>query len=120
MMKSPKTAAARRAAAPAMVMEPSVDAFFAVNRNALDRWVQGMIEISQEIAQFTQARLEEDAAAWISLAGCRSPNEAFEWQQRFLERASGQYLVESNRLSQIIAGLAGGGGSVARQAEARS
>jgi hypothetical protein len=116
MTKSPKTALHRRPAASSTALGPPLDAFFTFNQNALERWVQAMIEISQEIAQFTQARLEEDVAAWVRFAGCRSPDEALECQQHFLERASGQYLMESNRLSQMIAGLTSAGASPARHA----
>jgi len=115
-MTKAKAALQRQPAAAAAALEQPLDSFFAINRAAFERWMQGMMEISQEIAQFTQARLEEDAAAWVKLAGCRTPNEAFECQQRFLEKASGQYLAETNRLSQIMAGLANAGASGAQQA----
>ncbi|MGO8915561.1 MAG: phasin family protein [Stellaceae bacterium] len=106
MAKGAKVARARQPAATPPA--PPFDALFTINGNAFDRWIKGMMEISQEIAQFTQIRLEEDAAAWMKLASCRTPNEAFDCQQRFFERASGEYLAETNRLTQLIMSLASG------------
>lgn len=119
MTKSAR-AALQRPAAATTALGPPLDSFFTVNREAFERWVQGMMEISQEIAQFTQTRLQEDAAAWAKLASCRTPNEAFECQQHFLERAAGQYLAESNRLSQMIVGLASAGTPSAQHASTPS
>jgi len=47
-----------------------------------------MNALSQEIAQFTQNRLQEDMAAWSTLASCNSPEDAFECQRRFAQQAT--------------------------------
>jgi hypothetical protein len=64
------------------------------NQRAFARWFQGMNALSQEIAQFTQSRLQEDMAAWSTLASCKSPADALECQQRFAEKATAGYVAE--------------------------
>lgn len=66
-----------------------------------------MVEISQELAQFAQARMQENAAVWIELGGCRSFDEMFACQQRFAERAVKQYAEETEKLSRAFMGMAG-------------
>ena len=79
------------------------------NQRAFTRWFQGLSELSQEITQFTQNRLREDMAAWSTLAGCKSPEDAFECQRRFAEKATSQYSDEITKLSRLMASLAADG-----------
>jgi hypothetical protein len=83
----------------------------AAGGQVMGQWLNGMTELSQEIARFTQQRLQEDAEAWMQLASCRSVEEAFACQQRFAETAMKQYFDEATRLSQLLAGLASWPGS---------
>jgi len=70
-----------------------------------EQWLRGAMEISQEVAEFTCAQLEEGAAAWMGLFDCRSPLEAFEWQHRVVTRASEEYLAESGRIARMMSSL---------------
>jgi phasin family protein len=76
---------------------------------AFARWLNGMNAMSQEIAQFTQSRLQEDMAAWSTLASCRTPEAAFECQRRFAEKATAGYVAEVTKLSQMMMSLASEG-----------
>ena len=80
-----------------------------VNQRAFTRWFLGMNALSQEIAQFTQSRLQEDMAAWSTLASCNSPEAAFECQGRFAEKATAGYVAEVTKLSQMMMSLASEG-----------
>ena len=79
------------------------------NQRAFARWFQGVNALSQEIAQFTQSRLQEDIAAWSTLASCNSPEAAFECQRRFAEKATAGYVAEVTKLSQMMMSLASEG-----------
>lgn len=79
---------------------------FEAGQQAWERWLTSMTELSRELVQFTQHRLQEDAEAWMRFASCRSPDEAFTCQQRFTEMALKEYFDEATRLSQLIAGMA--------------
>ena len=76
------------------------------NQLAFARWLNGVNALSQEIAQFTQNRLQEDMAAWSTLASCISPETAFECQRRFAEKAIAGYADEVTKLSQMMVSLA--------------
>ena len=52
----PKNASAGEPGAP-------FDTIFAFNRNAFQSWAQNMSQLSQEMAQFMQSRLKEEA--WV-------------------------------------------------------
>lgn len=92
---------------------------FEANQRAFARWFQGMNALSREITQFTQNRLQEDMAAWSTLASCKSPEDAFECQRRFAEKATSQYSDEITKLSQLMASLAADGlASLQRSADA--
>jgi hypothetical protein len=65
--------------------------------------------LSQEIAQFIQSRLQEDLAAWSTLASCKSPEEAFECHRRFAAKATEEYGAEITKLSQLMMSLASEG-----------
>jgi phasin family protein len=72
------------------------------NQQVFTRWLHGMFGLFEEISRFTQARMQEDMAAWSTLASCRSPEEAVECQRRFAAKAAEQYSDEMNRLSQLM------------------
>jgi hypothetical protein len=79
------------------------------NQRVFARWLNGMNALSQEIAQFTQSRLQEDMAAWSTLASCNSPEAAFECQRRLAEKATAGYVAEVTKLSQMMMSLASEG-----------
>ena len=79
------------------------------NQRAFAHWLDGVNALSQEIAQFTQSRLQEDMAAWSTLASCSSPEAAFECQRRFAENATAGYVAEVTKLSQMMMSLASEG-----------
>ena len=76
------------------------------NQRAFAHWLNGVNTLSQEIAQFTQNRLQEDMAAWSTLASCSNPADAFECQQRLAQKATAGYMAEVAKLSQMMASLA--------------
>ena len=79
------------------------------NQHAFARWLEGMLALSQEITQFTQVRLQEDMAAWSTLAACNNPEQAFECQRRFAAKMSSQYSEEIAKLSKMMVNIAGDG-----------
>jgi hypothetical protein len=79
------------------------------NEQAFARWLRGMFAVAQEIAQFTQLRLQEDMAALSTLAACASPEQALECQRRFAARAGEQYGGEMTKLSQMMISVANQG-----------
>jgi phasin family protein len=72
------------------------------NQQAFTGWLRAMFGLFEEISRFTQARMQEDMAAWSTLASCRSPEEAVECQRRFAAKAAEQYSDEMKRLSQLM------------------
>ena len=88
---------------------PNYALLLEANQRAFARWLNGMNALSQEIAQFTQSRLQEDVAAWSTLASCSSPEAAFEYQRRFAEKATAGYVAEVTKLSQMMMSLASEG-----------
>ena len=120
MTDETKHAQPRKAAA-ANGGAPNYGFLFEANQRAFARWFQGMSALSQEITQFTQSRLQEDMAAWSTLASCKSPEDAFECQRRFAEKATSQYSEEITKLSRLMAGLAADGlASLQRSVETAS
>jgi hypothetical protein len=86
------------------------------NRVALDRWtkvsdtmVKGMFAVSQEMTQFAQARLKEEARNCETLSHCHSPSEVLSCQQRFAEAATAEYLEEANKLTALMTKIANDG-----------
>jgi hypothetical protein len=69
-------------------------------------WFRGVGILSGEMTRFIQDRLSEDMTAWSVLASCRTPEEAFECQRRFAEKATAQYAEEITKLSQLMLDLA--------------
>lgn len=90
------------------------------SQQAFSRWLEGMFALSQEFARFTQERLEEDVAAWQSLAAAKSPDEAMKCQGRFAAKATEQYGEEINKLSQMILRMAGSASVPVPPAEKRA
>lgn len=88
--------------------EQTYASLFDGNGQAIERWFRGMLDLSQEVLQFTQARLQEDATAWAQLAGMRNFEEVFRLQRDFAERMTKEYLEEFNRLSHLLAEMANG------------
>jgi Phasin protein len=88
---------------------PNYGFLLEANGRAFARWFNGMNALSQEIAQFTQSRLQEDMAAWSTLTRCNSPEDAFECQRRFAEKATAGYAAEVTKLSQMMMSLASEG-----------
>jgi len=81
---------------------------FEANQRALERWFKGVNNFSQELAQFTQSRLQEDLTAWSTLASCRTFEDVFACQRRFAEKATSQYSEEVGKLSRLVADFAAG------------
>jgi hypothetical protein len=86
------------------------------NQLALDRWtkvsdamVKGMFVISQEMTQFAQTRLKEDAKNCETLSHCHSPSEVLNCQQRYAEAATEKYLEEANKLTALMTKIANDG-----------
>lgn len=105
MARNVKAAHGQRPTAATTTSRPPPGFFRPSNGNPFGRWLKGMAEISQEFGQFMQLRLQEDTGAWVKLVNCRTLNEAFEFQRRFVEKAAAEYMVETDRLSQIMASL---------------
>jgi phasin family protein len=82
------------------------------NRLAVDNWVRtseailgSALALSQQMAEFTQARLREDVGVCERLAKCQSPSEAAECQREFAKTATAQYLGHANKLSELMTEL---------------
>jgi hypothetical protein len=68
-----------------------------------------MFAISQEMTQFAQTRLKEEAKNCEALIHCHSPNDALTCQHRFAEAAAAEYLQEANRLTVLMTRIANDG-----------
>jgi hypothetical protein len=89
-------------------------AILEANRHALDRWAtvsntKGMFAISQEMALFAQARLEEDAKNCEALIHCHSPSEVLSCQHRFAAAVAAEYLQEADKLTMLLTRIANDG-----------
>lgn len=121
MTHEAKPAQLRKVSSPANGGASGYGFLFEANQRAFARWFQGISALSQEITQFTQSRLQEDMAAWSTLARCKSPEDAFECQRHFAEKATSQYSEEITKLSRLMAGLATDGlASLQRSADTTS
>lgn len=94
---------------PANGWAPNYGFLLEANGRAFARWFNGMNALSQEIAQFTQGRLQEDMAAWSALTRCNKPEDAFECQRRFAEKATVGYAAEGTKLWHMMMSLANEG-----------
>lgn len=77
------------------------------NQRLFSRWLESVAAFSQEVARFTQSRLEQDMAAWQALAGCHGVDQALDCQRRFAADAADQYAEEIAKLSQMLVQLGG-------------
>jgi phasin protein len=85
------------------------------NQQAFARWLEGMFALSLEITEFTQRRLQEDVATWLTLATCHNPEQALDCQQRFIARTSDQYFAEISKLCRMMMTVASQGLSFTQQ-----
>jgi phasin family protein len=109
MTNQAKHAQPAKGAVPTNGEAPNYGFLLESNQRAFARWLNGVNALSQEIAQFTQSRLQEDMAAWSALASCNSPEAAFECQRRFAQEATAGYVAEVAKLSQMMMSLASEG-----------
>lgn len=84
--------------------EPSAafDDVFAFNRNAFGSWARNMSKLSQEMAQFMQARLKQEAAMWEKLAACRDASEVIQCQSEFASKTGTDYVDAAQKLSRLM------------------
>ena len=68
------------------------------NRDTLARWVETLLALTQEITSFTQHRLD----TLFAVAACRNPAQAIEHQQRFVAKASEEYIDEITKLGRMV------------------
>ena len=78
------------------------DTIFAFNRNAFESWARNMSKLSQEMAQFMQSRLKEEAAMWEKLAGCRDASELLQCQSEFATKTGTDYAEAAQKLSRLM------------------
>jgi Phasin protein len=109
MTNQAKHAQPAKAAPPRSGWAPNYGFLLEANQLAVARWLNGVNALSQEIAQFTQTRLQEGMAAWSTLASCSGPEAAFECQRRLTEKATTGYMAEVTKLSQMMMSLASEG-----------
>lgn len=84
------------------------DTFFAFNRGAFENWARNMSKLSQEMAQFMEARLKQEAAMWEKLAGCRDATDVLQCQGEFASRTGSDYVEAAQKLSRLMLDFAKG------------
>jgi len=101
--------------------------FMGTNQFALDDWMKssvallnGVLAISREMVDFTQARLREDVEVLGKFARCRGPQETAECQSEFIHTATSQYLDHASKLTGLMATLTSESFNPARHAVAQS
>ncbi len=92
-------------------------AVFGLTQNAFERWAHGVSALTGEVTHFVQARMQEDMSAWAKLANCRDPNEIFECQRHYAEKAAADYFDEAGKLSRLAVSIASEGVSSSRAGE---
>ncbi|HVA16035.1 MAG TPA: phasin family protein [Stellaceae bacterium] len=102
--KTPKFAAPNDASVP-------FDGILAFNRNAFEAWAHNMSKLSQEMAQFMQSRLREEATMWEKLASCRDPSDVVQCQSEFASKTGTDYAAAAQKLSRLMLDFASGYGS---------
>jgi thioesterase domain-containing protein len=75
------------------------------NRQAVARWMETLLALTQEITSFTQHRFQEDMDTLLVFAACRSPAQALEHQQRYFSKASQEYTDEIAKLGRMVTSL---------------
>lgn len=88
-------------------------------QHALAHWVQGMFELSQEVARFAQSRMREDIAHWQALVNCRKMDQIRIYQDRFVADALKEYADELATLSHMTVSLVGDGMALAQPRSAQ-
>ena len=78
------------------------DTIFAFNRNAFEAWAHNMSKLSQEMAQFMQSRLKEEAAMWEKLAACHDASELLQCQSEFAAKTGTDYAEAAQKLSRLM------------------
>lgn len=76
--------------------------FFAFNRGAFEGWARNMSKLSQEMAQFMQSRLKEEAVMWEKLASCHDPAEVVQCQSEFAAKTGTDYVEAAQKLSRLM------------------
>lgn len=95
-----------KASSGASAQSDPFNSLFVLNQQAFTSWMRGVSAFAEEVGRFTQTRLHEDAEVWRVLATCRNPMEALECQRRYAEKATGHYMDEANKLTQLAMGVA--------------
>ena len=101
---------------PAMAMMPEVDyqslalasgTTMQAMMRASDAMLRGVMALSQEMTEFTNARLRQNVERSESLLRCHDPAEAFGLHCDFAHRTTQQYLDEANRLMALASEVSG-------------
>src|SRR5690348_3891754 len=87
---------------PTTVSPPTQADFFEAGQQALVQWVASVAAVSQEVAQFTQVRLQQDMETCMALAECKTPQEAVDCQMRYVGQAVTQYFDELGKLPRLV------------------
>lgn len=74
---------------------------------ANDAMLKGVMALSQEVSEFTNARLRQNVERSETLLRCSDPAEAFGLQCDFAHKATQQYLAEANRLMALATAVTG-------------
>ena len=74
---------------------------------ANDAMLKGVMALSQEVSEFTNARLRQNVERSETLLRCSDPAEAFGLQCDFAHKATRQYLAEANRLMALATAVTG-------------
>ena len=69
-------------------------------------YVEGVVELNQELAGFVQARWKRDLELGESLARCRDLSDFTDVQRAWLEEATEQYAAETRKLVELGTKLA--------------
>ena len=78
------------------------DTFFAFNRGAFESWARNMSKLSQEMAQFMESRLKEEAAMWEKLAACHDASDVLQCQSEFASKTGSDYVEAAQKLSRLM------------------
>ncbi len=83
--------------------------FIGINQQALENWSRCVSALTAEIGQFVQARLQEDLGVWARLSTCKDLGEAFECQNKFIQKVAADYFDEASKLSRLTMNMTNGG-----------
>jgi hypothetical protein len=96
---------------------PDYTALINGTQTAMARWMESLVQLSQEIARFTQTRWQEDIANWQTLATCNTPQQLIDCQQKYSAKVTEEYAEEISKLSQMIMTAAGQSFASVQQAQ---